>query len=401
MKNLPKGWKYVPLGDILTMTQYGLSMPSSDQGQYPMFRMNNFRDGKVVAENLVYVDLPDKEAAKFLLQPNDILFNRTNSQALVGKTGLFNTPGDYVFASYLVRLRVDEEVADPRFVNYFLNDDKTKQELKALSTAGVSQSNINPTTLRERLMLPLPPLPEQLKIATILNACDQVIDGTTLLLKKQEKLKTALTNELLHLNSLTIPKGWTTCEISSVAEINPRKPKAAAKELVSFVGMADVSEEMRLTNHTSRPYSEVANGFTGFQDNDILIAKITPCFENGKGAFVTGLTNGKGFGSTEFHVVRAEDNTVKRLLYHHFSSYKFRVRGEANMTGSAGQKRIPASFIGEYSISIPPKAELQKIVGLLDAANKQLDMIRQKLRLLKKQKKGLMQHLLTGQSFTH
>jgi len=401
MKNLPKGWTYVKLGDVLTMAQYGLSMPSGDQGQYPMFRMNNFRDGKVIAENLVYVDLTDKEAEKFLLEPNDILFNRTNSPALVGKSGLFDLPGEYVFASYLVRLRVNEKLADPRFINYFLNDDKTKQELKALSTAGVSQSNINPTTLRQKLMLPLPSLHEQQRIAAILSACDRVIDGTALLLKKQEKRKSVLTNDLLLLNSSTIPKGWSNCRISTVAEVNPRKPKAELNELVSFVGMTDVSEEMRLVNHYPRSYAEVANGFTGFQDNDILVAKITPCFENGKGALVTGLTNGKGFGSTEFHVVRAEDEIIRRLLYHHFSSYRFRVRGEANMTGSAGQKRIPASFISEYSISMPPRSELKKIVDVLDALSQQLELIRQQLTLLKKQKKGLMQRLLTGQSFTN
>ncbi|MBO3272012.1 restriction endonuclease subunit S [Hymenobacter defluvii] len=192
-----------------------------------------------------------------------------------------------------------------------------------------------------------------------------------------------------------LPKGWTACEVSTVAEVNPRKPKAAPEELVSFVGMADVSEEMRLVNHAPRPYAEVANGFTGFEDNDILVAKITPCFENGKGALVTGLTNGKGFGSTEFHVVRAEDESTRRLLYHHFSTHEFRVRGEANMTGSAGQKRIPTSFISKYVVPLPPQATREKIVAILDACDRAIDGTD---KLLEKQEKrfDVLLHGLLG-----
>ncbi|MCA8831909.1 restriction endonuclease subunit S [Hymenobacter pini] len=193
-----------------------------------------------------------------------------------------------------------------------------------------------------------------------------------------------------------LPKGWTACEVSSVAEVNPRKPKAAPDELVSFVGMADVSEDMRLVNHAPRPYAEVANGFTGFEDNDLLIAKITPCFENGKGALVTGLTNGKGFGSTEFHVVRAEDESTRRLLYHHFSTHEFRVRGEANMTGSAGQKRIPTSFISEYVVPIPPKADREKIVAILDACDRAIDGTAQLLEKQEKRFEVLQETLTSG-----
>lgn len=197
-----------------------------------------------------------------------------------------------------------------------------------------------------------------------------------------------------------LPKGWTACEVSTVAEVNPRKPKAASDELVSFVGMADVSEDMRLVNHTPRPYAEVANGFTGFEDNDILVAKITPCFENGKGALVTGLTNGKGFGSTEFHVVRSEDESTRRLLYHHFSTHEFRVRGEANMTGSAGQKRIPTSFISEYVVPMPPKAEREKIVAILDACDRAIDGTAKLLEKQENRKHALVQRLLGEKSWS-
>jgi hypothetical protein len=101
---LPSHWKVLPLCEVIHSTQYGLSTRGSQQGQYPIFRMNCLIDGKVSNSNLQYVDLSHEEFLKFRLNNDDILFNRANSFDLVGKTGLFSLEGDYVFASYLIRV---------------------------------------------------------------------------------------------------------------------------------------------------------------------------------------------------------------------------------------------------------------------------------------------------------
>ncbi|TOP43681.1 restriction endonuclease, partial [Vibrio parahaemolyticus] len=144
--------------------------------------------------------------------------------------------------------------------------------------------------------------------------------------------------------------------LNKIAEINPKPIKLDSDDIeVSFVGMADVSESAKLMNTTNRLYGEVKKGFTSFQDNDVLVAKITPCFENGKGALVSNLTNGIGFGSTEFHVIRTkEQKGCPEFIHHITTTHNFRVKGEMNMTGTAGQKRVGKDFIASYLIACPP-----------------------------------------------
>ncbi|MDW7973262.1 MAG: restriction endonuclease subunit S, partial [Thermodesulfovibrio sp.] len=132
------------------------------------------------------VDLDDKNFRKFSLKKGELLFNRTNSYELVGKTALFELGGRYVFASYLIRIVCKEEKVNPKFLNYYLNFDKTQARLKTLASRGVSQSNINATKLKS-FPIPLPPLPEQQAITNILQAIDDKI-------QKEEAKKKALEN---------------------------------------------------------------------------------------------------------------------------------------------------------------------------------------------------------------
>lgn len=388
MKNLPKGWTYVKLGDVLTMAQYGLSMSSSDQGRYPMFRMNNFRDGKVIAENLVYVDLADKEAVKFLLEPNDILFNRTNSPALVGKTGLFSLPGEYVFASYLVRLRVNEKVADPRFINYFLNDDKTKQELKALSTAGVSQSNINPTSLRKKLAIPLPPLAEQQRIATILGACDRAIEASTLLLAKQEKRKEGLVHLILKLPSSD--SDWTEVKLKDVATVIMGQSPSSSSYNTDGIGLPLIQGNADIKGRQTVPKL-----FTNAPTKRCVVGDIIMTVRAPVGAIAKSLHDGcLGRGVC---AVRAGTHIDDEYLYQVMlakESEWTKVEQGSTFTAIAGND------VKNTAIPLPKsKDEQHRIATTLSLCDKENKLLRQQLKLLQKQKKGLMQRLLTGQSF--
>ena len=138
-------------------------------------------------------------------------------------------------------------------------------------------------------------------------------------------------------------------------ELNPNK-----KELqnfngnVSFLPMSNVSENGKIDLSINRNIDDVRKGFTFFKDNDVIVAKITPCFENGKGAPVFGLLNGAGFGSTEFHVLRPKNTVNTVWLYHVTMLSKFRLEGERKMTGSGGQRRITKDFINNFKLNIPP-----------------------------------------------
>ncbi len=168
---VPEGWEIGQLGAFLTQAQYGLSVRGEKSGQYPVLRMTNQQDGAIVGTNLQYVNISQAEFERFRLHPGELLFNRTNSIDLVGRTALFDLEGDFVFASYLIRLVVRGEKLDPRYLNHYLNDETTQARLKGLATRGVSQSNISASRLRT-FVVPVPSLGEQGEIVDVLQAVD-------------------------------------------------------------------------------------------------------------------------------------------------------------------------------------------------------------------------------------
>jgi|GEM_PF-32148 len=172
----PARWPLRPIGSLAVRTQYGLSVRGERQGQYPILRMNCQEDGSVVMRDLQFVDLDAKTFEDFRLKAGDILFNRTNSYELVGRTAILDKDVDAVFASYLVRLEVDRNQIDPRFLNYFLNWDVAQGELRKRASRGVSQANISAGKLRE-FEVPVPPdVEEQAALATVLDAIKHQIE---------------------------------------------------------------------------------------------------------------------------------------------------------------------------------------------------------------------------------
>ena len=171
---MPEEWEIDKLEKVIQATQYGLSKRGNTEGQYPILRMNNLNDGKIYTHSLQFVDLDFKEFQKFKLNDGDVLFNRTNSFELVGKTSIFNFDNDFVFASYLVRVIPNQNLLNSEYLNYYLNMEATQKRLKLLATRGVSQSNINATKLRN-FSIPHPPLPIQNQIAQILSSIDAKI----------------------------------------------------------------------------------------------------------------------------------------------------------------------------------------------------------------------------------
>lgn len=149
--------------------------------------------------------------------------------------------------------------------------------------------------------------------------------------------------------------------------INPKTKQIPDDMEVSFVPMQSVSETGDVQTDEVRKASEVKKGFTFFEEGDVLFAKITPCMENGKGGIARGLKNGVGFGSTEFHVLHPDPEKVSSEWLYYLTSWdEFRKQCARNMTGSAGQKRVPKSYLEHYKVHLPPLEEQRRIAALLD-----------------------------------
>jgi type I restriction enzyme S subunit len=167
--------------------------------------------------------------------------------------------------------------------------------------------------------------------------------------------------------------GWSKSTLGEICQIKPPKKEAKQKlsntDLVSFVPMNNLgicSKNIELCEN--KPLSDVAGSYTYFAEEDVLLAKITPCFENGKLGIARGLTNGIGFGSSEFIVFRSNGSVDPEYLFYFLSQDHFRVSGARVMTGAVGHKRVPKEFIENHPIPLPPLPEQKRIVAILDEA---------------------------------
>jgi type I restriction enzyme S subunit len=163
-----------------------------------------------------------------------------------------------------------------------------------------------------------------------------------------------------------------TVKLGEICEINPATPyDFDPEEACSFVPMEAVDDvDARIARMATRPFREVAKGYTPFAENDVIVAKITPCMENGKCAIGRRLRSGVAFGSTEFHVLRATKRVIPEWLFYFWRFPLTRKLASLNMTGSAGQKRVPASFLETVEIPLPDLGKQRYIAGQLELADR-------------------------------
>ena len=144
----PKGWEIVTIGDVVTEVRYGTSKPAVEGGKYPYLRMNNLTaDGHLDLNDLKYIDIPDDEIEKCVVRKGDILFNRTNSIELVGKTAVFDLPEDMFIAGYIIRVRLNERIL-PEVFSQYMNLEALKDILRSMAKGAVNQANINAQELQ-------------------------------------------------------------------------------------------------------------------------------------------------------------------------------------------------------------------------------------------------------------
>lgn len=160
-----------------------------------------------------------------------------------------------------------------------------------------------------------------------------------------------------------LPEGWKSEKLGDLCTLNPKCPHIQSASLTSFISMDGVSNDAKISRVTLHHFKKEKNGFSYFQEHDILVAKITPCFENGKGGYLDKLPTSHGFGSTEFHVLRPSPNADGKFIYYITTSERFRTLGEMNMQGSAGQKRVPKKFYRTIFHSNPPTPRTEEDRG--------------------------------------
>lgn len=191
-----KNWKWRTLGDVCESVQYGSSAKSKKDGKVPVLRMGNIQDGKFDWDELVYTS-DDEEIAKYLLKHNDVLFNRTNSPALVGKTAIYKSERPAIFAGYLIRIHRKEDLLDADYLNYFLNSQIALDYGKTVAISSVNQANINGAKLKG-YPIPLPSISEQRTIVKELDALKEEIQRLVTIYERKLAALEELSKSLLY-----------------------------------------------------------------------------------------------------------------------------------------------------------------------------------------------------------
>ena len=274
------------------------------------------------------------------------------------------------------------------------NDVNTKYLFYRLCAADIPNTGYNRhfKWLKEVEFM-LPSFEEQKEISSNLDKVTHAIDLCNTILEKLDLLVKSQFVEMFGIVG-NDEKGWGLRRIGDVCKINP--PKLNDSRLypgieVSFVPMSVVTEHGEIDASEIKKYEEVKTGYTYFSENDVLFAKITPCMENGKGCVAKNLCNGIGFGSTEFHVIRSTENVNPYWIYNVTSFKQFRKDAAANMTGSAGQRRVPAKFLENYKVSVPPLDLQNQFADFVKTIDKSKLAVKKTLEKAETLKKALMQ----------
>ena len=200
-----------------------------------------------------------------------------------------------------------------------------------------------------------------------------------------------------------VPEHWETLRLRFAVTLNPSKQEAkelGEQELVSFLPMEAIGEDGSLRLENERELAECLSGYTYFRDGDVCVAKITPCFENGKGAILRELKSGIGFGTTELIVARPEKEKItSEFLDYLFRSQTFRRLGESEMYGAGGQKRVPDSFIRDFTAALPSIEEQNQATTFLDHETAKIDALiaeqQRLIELLQEKRQAVISHAVT------
>jgi len=176
------------------------------------------------------------------------------------------------------------------------------------------------------------------------------------------------------------PKEWRSVRLRYVCEINPAARRVAGP--IAFAPMDAVGVLGGIRFDQTLEQNDVSTGLSYFEEDDVIVAKITPCFENGKCALAENVPGGRALGSTEFHVIRPGSTVFPRFLFYAVASAAFREPGEAHMYGAAGQKRVPTDFIKEFLLSFPDNAAQRAIAAFLDVQTARIDSLMEKKQRL-------------------
>lgn len=388
---MSKSCPMVRLGEVITHRKEFIQV--NDFENYKRCRVQLHAQGIVLRDIVPGAEIKTKKQQ--VCKAGDFLVAEIDAK--VGGFGIVPEELDRaIVSSHYFLFTINETLLSRRFLDIYIRTPFFRDQVTAQGSTNYAA--IRPKDVLE-YKIPLPPLSEQQRIvARIEELASKVEEARGL---RQETISAADAAWHAYLKKYIesgVKGGWDLKPINEVAEINPSKKELAncSEDMkVSFVPMSAVDGIAgRIKRAEVKRLCEVRNGYTFFSEGDVIFARITPCMQNGKSAIAKELTNGIGFGSTEFHVMRPRPNLLAEWLHSILRHKDFKDDAAAHFKGTAGQQRVPQSFLESKKIPIPPLPEQRRIVEYLDNLQFKVDEMKKLQAETQKELNALMPSIL-------
>lgn len=412
---IPSNWCWIRLENIAEWGSGGT--PSRKRKEYyngniPWIKTGELNNGYIFNSEEKITELGLKNSSAKLYPINTVIIAMYG--ATIGKVGILSIEAttNQACACAIVYKNILF-----KYVFHYLIYQK---EAFINKSKGGAQPNLSQEIIKKH-EIPLPPIKEQQRIVNRIESLFAKLDRAKELIEntlaqfeqnKMAILHKAFTGELTAKwrieNNIDL-SSWENGILMDFCKINPKKINTKEFDddmIVSFIPMPCVSDIWgKIVKKELRKLGEVKKGYTNFCEGDVLFAKITPCMENGKSAIVDKLENDIGFGSTEFYVLRCDENKLNNKYLHYFVRQKtFRDEAKGEMTGAVGQQRVPKTFLENYKMKVPTIEEQQEIVNILDnllAKYNKIKNLEQQLEKIELLKKAILAKAFRGELGTN
>jgi len=388
----------VRLGDILELER--ITVDVDPDREYSQIGIKSFGNGIFHRDPCRGNQL--SKLKYFEVHPNRLIVS--NIMAWEGAIGISGaSEKGFVGSARFLSYRPIDNV-DIRYLNYYFQSPEGMSSIRSASTGTVARNQTLSPKNFENIKVNLPAVAQQRRIANKLDITLTLQMETAAFSMDRAGLAhstiDAIEDEVFKSG---LQAGWRLEALGEIAEINPRTPHPDGDETVAFVPMSALSD---ITGSIEKPIyqnsAEIKQGYKHFLRNDVIFARISPCMQNGKSAVFSDSESEHGFGSTEFHVIRTSSSLDSRWVHRYLRTRYFRDSAAAHMTGTAGQQRVPASFLRDSQIPIPRSTEeqehaLKKLDELQDKRLRFRSLHMSQIDTLKAIRSSLLNTAFTGQ----
>ena len=411
---IPEDWEVVRLGEVVDV-KGGKRLPKGDEfannpTPYPYIRIVDFKNGSIDTRNLKY--LTEKQhilLRRYIITSKDVYIS------IAGTIGLVGSVPEELNGAHLTenaaRLILTTDNLYRPFLVFALQSDMVQVHIKMRATR-TSQPKLALTRIKQ-IPIPLPPLEEQKAIADILSTIQNAIEKTEKVIDATKQLKKSMMKHLFTYGAVAvdeidkvklkeseiglIPEHWGVVRLGEVFKITqkPKNLKLENYNLIPFIPMENIGFGTFNPKYVMKNPKDISSG-TYFEKGDLLLAKITPSFENGKQSIVDDIPTEFGIATTEVIPIKQTEKSLISYLFHYLLKPEFRKYLASKMEGSTGRKRLPKEVLFNTLIPLPPLDEQQKIANILTTIDQKIQAEEKKKQALQNLFKTLLQQLMTG-----